>query len=524
MVARKQSKDFSALVQTDAGPILGTVYEEYRLFQGIPYAAPPVGELRWKSPQPPEPWSEPRNATKPGNWCPQPQSGLANTPGGGTEDCLFLNVTTPHAASVGQLKPVMVWLHGGGPVGAGSPFDAHRLALIGDVVVVTLNYRLGIFGFFGYPGLQGAGGFGLEDQQAALRWVQRNIAAFGGDPQNVTLFGQSYGGLCTTMQLSSPTAVGLFQRAIIQSDPAAANFPRNAFTEGAPALPSLWRSRAEVEALGQYIVESEGWLDPAKTDPTTALKILRSLPATSLIPATAAFSCPVFGNAVQPENPAQALRSGHFQQMTVMAGGTRDEARYFVGVGYDFQGRPLQSITAERYAALLTESFGEAAPEIRERYPLSDYESPGLAWASVISDGVWALGNWQQNRALAEQVPLYVYEFADRQAPHIASFLPDVPPGAYHAAELNYLLDFFDQPAQLAPEQQRLSEQMIRYWTNFARTGNPNSSDLPAWPFFDPGKAVPYVQALTTAKAGGIRGIDLAAEHQLDFWSDLRAG
>lgn len=184
-----------AVVITDTGPVLGAIAEGYRLFQGIPYAAPPVGELRWAPPQPVVPWSAPRDGTKPGNVCAQLPSPAADITSE-QEDCLYLNVTAPDAPAP---LPVMVWIHGGtGANGAGSYFDPHRLALGGDVVVVTLNYRLGIFGAFGYPGLDGSGTFGLADQQAALRWVQRNIAAFGGDPGNVTLFGESYGALATT--------------------------------------------------------------------------------------------------------------------------------------------------------------------------------------------------------------------------------------------------------------------------------------------------------------------------------------
>jgi para-nitrobenzyl esterase len=180
-----------AIVRTDSGPVRGAVTPEYRTFQGIPFAAAPVGELRWRSPQPPQRWSHIRDATRPGNRC--AQGAGAGTPSV-HEDCLYLYVTTPRSTGHGRLRPVMVWLHGGGSsYGTASEFGAHRLAVGGDVVVVTTNYRLGVFGFFGHRTLADSGGFGLEDQQAALRWVRHNAAAFGGDPGNVTLFGESGG-------------------------------------------------------------------------------------------------------------------------------------------------------------------------------------------------------------------------------------------------------------------------------------------------------------------------------------------
>jgi para-nitrobenzyl esterase len=193
----------AAIVTTDSGPVRGTVTDEYRLFQRIPYAGPTGGGLRWRSPQPTQSWSEPRDATKPGSMAPQQPSSYADV-ASLDEDCLFLNVTVPRSAGPEDLKPVMLWIHGDGAVGAGNFFDARRLAVDGDVVVVTINYRLSISGTFGYPGLEDSGTFGLQDQQAALRWVRRNAAGFGGDPGSVTLFGESYGALATTAHLPSP--------------------------------------------------------------------------------------------------------------------------------------------------------------------------------------------------------------------------------------------------------------------------------------------------------------------------------
>ncbi|HEV2783772.1 MAG TPA: carboxylesterase family protein, partial [Actinophytocola sp.] len=205
---------------TDRGPVRGVVAGDYRLFQGIPFAAPPVGELRWRPPQPPAPWRDPLDATAPRGACAQP--GSFGRPETFNEDCLYLNVTTPRRA--GHRLPVMVWIHGGSyTTGSGAIYDARKLAVEGGVVVVTINYRLGPLGFLALPALTGeqpgiqSGNYGIEDQQAALRWVRRNAAAFGGDPGNVTIFGESAGSGSVCAHLVSPTAAGLFHRAIGQS-------------------------------------------------------------------------------------------------------------------------------------------------------------------------------------------------------------------------------------------------------------------------------------------------------------------
>jgi len=230
-----QDMSNAAIVQTDSGPVRGTVTGEYRLFQGIPYAASTAGAQRWRSPEPVHAWTEPRDATKPGNICAQQPSAYADV-ASLDEVCLFLNVTTPRWTGADRLRPVMVWIHGDGAIGAGSFFDARPLVITGDVIVVTINYRLGIFGTFGYPGLDGSGTFGMQDQRAALRWVQRNAASFGGDPDNVTLFGESYGGLATSAHLISPGSQGLFHRAIIQSGFALMDMPAGALYPGVPAV------------------------------------------------------------------------------------------------------------------------------------------------------------------------------------------------------------------------------------------------------------------------------------------------
>jgi para-nitrobenzyl esterase len=223
---------------TDAGRVRGVAHADHTVFQGVPYAAPPTGERRWAAPERVEPWSGVREATEPGNPCPQVGSSYSDTAATG-EDCLVLNVTTP---STSGKRPVMVWIHGDGAVGAGHHFPGRALATGGDVVVVTINYRLGVFGGFGYPGLAGSGAFGIADQRAALDWTRRNAAAFGGDPENITLFGVSYGASSVAAHLVSPGSRGLFDKAIMHSGFALGDLPAAAFADGdvAPVPALAW--------------------------------------------------------------------------------------------------------------------------------------------------------------------------------------------------------------------------------------------------------------------------------------------
>jgi para-nitrobenzyl esterase len=501
-----------AVVHTDAGPVRGTVTDDYRLFQGIPYAASTAGELRWRPPQPVRQWTQPRDATRPGPMCPQQPSSYAEV-ASLAEDCLCLNVTVPRAAGPQRPRPVMVWIHGDGAIGAGSFFDARRLATVGDVLVVTINYRLGIFGAFGYPELEGSGTFGLQDQQAALGWVARNATAFGGDPSNVTVFGESYGGLSTSAHLVAPGSAGLFHRAILQSGFALMDLPAGGIFPGLPAVAWYgWRAAAEVEALGAAVAAQLECSDAA-----TALACLRGVPVPELFAHAQPFQPYGFGNRVLPEVPAQALRDGRFHRVPFISGSTRDEHRLFVGLFRVLAGQP---VTAEQYPRLLAEAFGEHAEQVQARYPLSAYRSPNLAWATVLTDRMWARSTFAQHRLLAQQVPVYAYEFADRQAPMYLPFPEDFPPGAFHAAEVPYL--FPDQRflADSTPAQRRLSEQMLRYWANFAHAADPNGPDLPPWPPFDDARPLPHVQSLAPGP-DGIGPVDYAAEHQLDFWSGL---
>jgi para-nitrobenzyl esterase len=492
----------SAVVSTDRGPVRGSVVGGVRVFQGIPYARPPVGALRWQPPLPARPWSDPRDATRPGPMCAQSaiDGGVDAT---SSEDCLYLNVTTP--AGGGHRRPVIVYLHGGGfATGAGSDFDARRLAATGDAVVVTVNYRLGIFGFFGFPGLRDSGTYGLADQQAAMRWVRANATAFGGDPRTVTLMGESSGGATVCAHLVSPAAAGLFHRAIIQSGSCLQNWPREMMVPDSEAI-SYWAPRGEVQERGTAAADGLGCRGDA------ALRCLRAAPVAELLAHTGQFSVPAFDTPLLPVDPVAALRTGAVNRVPVLQGNTRDEHRFFAVLFG-------QSIDAAGYHELLTRTFGPTVAErVARRYPyrpdLAGDWSGTLTWAAVGTDRAWVCPTVTADRLLARRVPVYSFEFADRAAPDYLDFFPDdYPAGAYHGSELAYLFDIGDSYRLLDPAQRELANRMIRYWTAFARTGDPNTAGLTRWPGF------PATQELTPT---GTTTVDLADRHQCAFWATV---
>ncbi|GGV31093.1 carboxylesterase/lipase family protein [Streptomyces spectabilis] len=498
------------VVVTDHGPVRGRSHDAYDTFEGIPFAAPPTGPLRWRDPRPARPWQGVRDAGAPGPQCPQFPM-LGSGPATGSEDCLTLNVTAPSSPAPGRGRPVMVWVHGGAfTFGSGSTYRAERLAVRGDTVVVTLNYRLGVLGFFGHPELRGATNFGLADQRAALRWVRANAARFGGDPGRVTLFGESAGALSTCAHLTSPKSAGLFQRAALQSGSCMTAFPRGAVVPAQPRYePFVPRSRTET--AGVAAAATLGCVRPGDT-----LDCLRRLSTDELVtPALMqTFSLVSYGGGGLPLRPDRALEKGRFHRVPVVQGTNRDEMRLFLAL--------TQSTTpipdARAYRARLAHSFGASAPAVEARYPLADHPSPGLAWAALVTDASFTCGALRADRALAARVPTYAYLFSDANAPRLPG-LPVVagyPYGAAHGFELAYLFPRATVP-EFTPEQRALADHMTAYWTRFATTGDPNSPDTPEWPRFGPG---PTVQSLAPG-AGGIRPVDAAAAHHCAFWDRL---
>ncbi len=470
------------VVTTRDGRVRGISSGGIERFLGVPYAMPPVGDLRWRPPQPHGHWRRVREATAFANHCPQHASpfGLASS----TEDCLYLNVFRPardgHDDEEGDQEgdddreerlPVMVWIHGGALlVGESDDYDPVRLVQHG-VVLVTINYRLGSLGFLAHPALtaesdvHASGNYGLMDQQAALRWVERNIASFGGDPRRVTIFGESAGGLSVHSHIASPLSAGLFHRAIVQS--------------GAYALsqPSL----SDAEAQGQALAMRVGC-----TDQTA--ECLRATPVQTLLDALlVATVVPDVDGYVLTQTIGASLASGQFNRVPVIEGSNHDEWRLFVALNVDLVTGPL---TPEQYTGAIAATLGvplSTAEFLASFYPVESYPSTDLALSALGTDAIFACNSRKAVRLLSQYVPTYGYEFNDEDAPQ--RFLPAVsfPYGSAHASEIQYL---FGLPAtveapELTAEQRGLSRAMIAYWTSFARTGSPNWFGTPSWPAYD---------------------------------------
>ncbi|MCC0093602.1 carboxylesterase family protein [Streptomyces flavotricini] len=508
------------VVRTDHGLVRGVSHGSYATFLGIPYAAPPTGPLRWRAPVPSTTWHGVRDATTAAQRCvqmPTPGAGAVS----GSEDCLYLNVTTPTPKTAGSKRPVLVWMHGGAFLGgSGSDYQAEQLALRGDAVVVTVNYRLGIFGYFGHPGLGSAPPFGLADQQAALRWVRSNAGRFGGDPANVTLFGESAGALGICAHLTSPTAVGLFQRAVLQSGSCLMSFPRGALGPGTPAY-EPFASQSDVQAAG---TEAARQLGCATGSGDEVLLCLRGQSTGRLATAQLmqSFNRPAFGNALLPVAPDLALTSGRFHRVPVMLGTNHDEMRMFVGLS--LAAFPIR--TASDYRARLMDAFGPAAPAVEAEYPAAHHPTPALAWAAVLTDRSLTCTTLASARAMSDHapgLPLYGYEFNDPDAPVLAGLPanPGFPYGAAHGFEMPFLFAPFPTEKPLSDAQRALSDRMAGYWTHFARTGDPNSPGAPAWPVLRPSSPdVRSVQSLAPGP-GGIRPVDVESAHHCSFWGSL---
>lgn len=485
------------------GVLRGAVHAGVRAFLGVPFAAPPVGDARWRSPRPPARWTGVRPATAYGSDCVQPAPGGL----GGAEDCLYLNVHAPTRRRGEPPAPVLVWLHGGGFTrGSGAIADPSPLVHDGRVVVVTVNYRLGPLGFLAHPALAAggatAGNYALLDQQAALRWVRANAARFGGDPRNVTLAGQSAGARSICAHLAAPSSARLFDKVIVQSGACAAVSPAQ--------LPAD-RAAADARAYADRVGCGEATVDAAAC--------LRAVPPATLIGTAQPVWLPVVDGALLSRTGAEALASGRYPRVPAMVGGARDEARLFVASQFDAVGRP---VTAEQYPALLAQFYGaERAPLVAARYPLSAYESPGLALSGAQTDFSPVLPTSQcPTLATAEVMSrnvrdTWLYEFADPDAPGLPGLnLSGFPLGARHGGELPYLFAVPGELADLTTAQEELAGQMRRYWANFARTGDPNGPGLPRW-------RRQAAQSLAPAGAGGVGPVNLATTHNCAFWKTL---
>ena len=481
------------MVATADGEVRGITTGPVDEYLGIPYAAPPVGPLRWQPPQPAARWRGIRAATQFAPHCAQPAGvfGRASM----SENCLYLNVFMPAAHRAGL--PVMVWIHGGGFVGGESDdYDPSGLVAHG-VIVVTINYRLGALGFLAHPALADhpggpSGDYGLMDQQAALRWVQRNIRAFGGNPANVTIFGESAGGQSVLLQLISPTARGLFAKAIAESG-GYAEYPV---------------SLASAEAAGRAFAAKAGC-------PSQTAQCLRSLPVSKILAAEnqSGASADIDGLVVTQQLKS-ALASGDFAHVPVIDGGNHDEWRLFVAL-QTFEG---DAVTAANYVPMIASTLHvsrQLAGVIAAKYPLSHFPSPALALGSVGTDAIFACPTLLLDQSLSHYVPTYTYEFNDENAPSVYPS-PGFPYGATHASELQYLFGLLaGSHGTLSAQQQQLAAAMRAEWTSFAKSGVPSDPGVPAWPGFSSASQV--MMSLVPPRPQP--ETDFAAEHQCSFWA-----
>ena len=482
-------------VATDKGVVEGTASADskIRIFKGIPYAAPPVGALRWKAPQPAASWTGVRKATEFGSRCMQGHiyTDMIFRDPGPSEDCLNLNVWTP-AASAQEKLPVMVWIYGGGyAAGATSEprQEGENMARKG-VVVVSMNYRLGVFGFFVHPELAkesghgSSGNYGLMDQVAALQWVQKNIVAFGGDPANVTLFGESAGSFSVSAQMASPLAQGLFQRAIGES---------GAFFGTSLGLKSL----AKAEEDDAKFAEAVG---------APTLEALRAKPAGELLQSALKQGggvvrfAPDIDGWFFPETAWATYAAGKQSHVPLLAGWNADEG----SARAIFKSDPA---TAENFAKRAKELYGEKADAFLKLYPgatdeQAERSAQDLAGDQFIGFSTW---KWLEMQAATGKSPEYRYEFDD--APPAPA--GGVARGAYHSAEIEFVFGVLaSKDLAWRPEDFKLSDLMSTYWSNFAKTGDPNGPGLPKWPVYGAGDGyqVMHLSATPGAAADAHRG------------------
>lgn len=486
------------LVSTTSGKLAGSTTGGSNQFLGIPYAAAPVGDLRWQPPAPAPLWEGIRDATKFGARCAQP-SGY----GGESvdEDCLNLNVFTPATATDASL-PVMFWIHGGGfTTGSGSQHDGSMLAELNNMIVVSINYRLGSLGFLDVPGMREGGerNFGLLDQQAAMRWTHDNIAAFGGDPTRVTIAGESAGGHSVCAQLASPSAAGLFSGAIIQSGGCPSHTMDEAATDGKDVA-------AEVGCF----------------DAEAMMACLRTKTSQELLDASANFRgiltgpLPIAGTPELPIAPLEAVRSGRFNNVPILIGSTRDETREWA--------MPFADASKEVYAAEIRKEFGNNADAVLAQYPFESFPSSNTATYALgkvwTDSGVfYGLGGCQDRKLAsqftARQPQTYSYRFDGEDA--ATDGATDVVSGSAHGTELAYLWP--DQVSeQFTTAKQELSHTMMKYWGAFVTNANPNVLGQAEWPDTASGHIMTLQQGRNST---AITGAQFTADHHCDLWDQI---
>lgn len=476
MLAAPYPASAQTLISLDDGDVQGQVNGATREFLGIPFAAPPVGSLRWRPPAPVTPWVGTLDATSYSSACPQLPS-LTGTPSE-NEDCLYLNVWTPDPAPV-EPRPVMIWIHGGsnvaGSTGDGVPFpgydgvrlyDGHTLAGERNVVVVTVNYRLGVFGFYGHSDLEGedlgfpyAGNQGLLDQRQAMQWVQSNIAAFGGDPENVTIFGESAGSFDVCAHVVSPMSAGLFHRAISQSGGCSVGV----------------RTAAEAATVADNISATLGCdVAPDELACLRAASVTDVLDAAGSVPEGAENDLAIsIDGAFLPDHPRTLFDTEQFSKVPYILGANLDEGTLF------FIGSTPLANDAEYQAALFA-TFGVYAPEINALYPSAHYPTPQDALIRVFGDSrlVCSTFDVAQRVANASKTKTFVYSF--EQIPGLP-FIDLLNLGAFHGLEIAYVFGSIPPPSSADAD---VGQRMREFWTRFAERGKPKATATKGWPRF----------------------------------------
>jgi para-nitrobenzyl esterase len=485
------------VAHTQNGNVTGITTKGLDEYLGIRYAAPPVGNLRWQPTQAVPADIATHAAAAFGPHCAQlPSSyGIASS----SEDCLYLNVYARHADRGAGRLPVMFWIHGGALlVGESDDYDPTPLLAERNVIVVTINYRLGYLGYLAESGLDAEGhtaaNYGLMDQQFALNWVRDNIAGFGGDPTNITVFGESAGGLSTLSNLISPTAHGLFNRVIVESGSYSVQ------------LPSL----AEAETTGNAIATTLGCA-------TTDTACLRAAPVANILAQetspTLSLTTIVDGTTL-PLSINTALQSGQFNRVPIINGTNHDEYRQFIS--------PYADISASTYEYLLTVLYGATTgAAVAKVYPASSYTQPVLALGAVLTDADFACPAHLIDDWASRYVPVYAYEFNDRHVPQDFIGYAGFPFGAPHASEIQFLFDVPKLPTTLSfsEAEETLSAKMSRYWTNFGATSSPNGAKVPDWVQF--GARIDNIESFVPPSAH--IETDFPKVHHCGFWQPMIA-
>lgn len=467
-------------VRVEQGLLAGTNGSpaDVRVYRGIPFAAPPVGDLRWKAPQPAAKWQGVRQATEFSNGCWQTQYPAAAAIYQSklpplSEDCLYLNIWTP-AKSAKDRLPVMVWIHGGGftrGFSGTSSYNGEVLARKG-AIIVTINYRLGIFGFFAHPelsaesGHHASGNYALLDQIAALQWVQKNIAAFGGDSKRVTIFGESAGSWAVNALMASPLAKGLFQRAIGESG--------GLFSP----MKTMAEAEKEGEKLGRLLAPDSASKKSESSGPSPAqqdvLKALRAMKAEALLKAGETETVrAIVDGWVLPQDVATIFAQGKQNDVPLIVGYNADEGTTLAPQGVNMKALMFIGGVHQRY--------GSQADALLKIYPAASDEQAVSSFYSAYRDQVfgWEMRTWARMAATTGHQPAYMYYFSRR------------PPGpqsarlrAFHASEIAYVFGTFVWPFPWEDTDKKLSDAMTSYWVNFAASGNPNGASLTKWPVY----------------------------------------